>query len=110
MQEWDGAKFTGSTLCVKVTYILQDAEKYGLKDGYIIMGVRHIESSVDFKPMTNADRIRQMTDEELAENICSRCCPEKDAFYNCVKINKKTFSWEDCKRCWLDWLKQEVDE
>ena len=43
LREWDGEKYTGSALCVKVTYILQNAEKYGLKDGYIIMGFRHIE-------------------------------------------------------------------
>ena len=30
----------------------------------------------DCKPMTNADRIRQMTDEELADFFCriSQCC------------------------------------
>jgi hypothetical protein len=41
--EWDGEKYTGSAICVKVTYILQDAEKYGLKDGYVIIGIRHLE-------------------------------------------------------------------
>jgi hypothetical protein len=43
LREWDGEKYTGSALCVKVTYILQNAEKYGLKDGYVIMGIRRIE-------------------------------------------------------------------
>jgi hypothetical protein len=43
LREWDGEKYTGSAICVKVTYILQDAEKYGLKDGYVIMGIRHLE-------------------------------------------------------------------
>lgn len=45
MREWDGEKYTGSAICVKVTYILQDAEKYGLKDGYVIMGIRHLEAA-----------------------------------------------------------------
>ena len=44
MREWDGEKYTGSAICVKVTYILQNAEKYGLKDGYVIMGIRHLEA------------------------------------------------------------------
>ncbi len=45
LREWDGEKYTGSAICVKVTYILQNAEKYGLKDGYIIMGIRHLEAA-----------------------------------------------------------------
>ena len=67
------------------------------------------DSPEEQKPLTNADRIRAMTDEELADNFASRCCPHKDEFYNCEGINRKEFSWEDCKSCWLDWLKQEVD-
>ena len=43
LREWDGENYTGSAICVKVTYILQNAEKYGLKDGYVIMGIRHLE-------------------------------------------------------------------
>lgn len=62
-----------------------------------------------YEAATNADRIRAYSDEELAENFASRCCPLKDQFYNCGEINKYDFSWEDCKSCWLDWLKQEVD-
>jgi hypothetical protein len=50
-----------------------------------------------------------MTDEELADSFASRCCPVKDEFYNCGEINKKEFSWEDCKSCWRDWLKSPVE-
>jgi hypothetical protein len=49
-----------------------------------------------------------MTDEELADSFASRCCPVKDEFYNCGEINKKEFSWEDCKSCWLGWLASPV--
>lgn len=63
----------------------------------------------DFRPMTNADRIRGMTDEELATNFAGRCCPKKDEFYDCGKLNGKSFSWEDCRKCWLDWLKSPVE-
>ena len=55
------------------------------------------------KPTTNADRIRAMTDEELAEWIASYMeCGE-------CKINspKCMASVGACVRQWLDWLKQE---
>jgi hypothetical protein len=55
--------------------------------------------------LTNADRIRAMSDEELAFFISSKkgscavggvCVPRYD-------------DWE-CGDCWLDWLKQEVED
>lgn len=56
------------------------------------------------KPITNADRIRLMSDEELAEMIKNPCdiglhmpnewCKKRDCGYQCS----------------LDWLKQEVKE
>lgn len=57
------------------------------------------------KPQTNADRIRAMTDEELAEwieQLESPKCPCDDWFYRCEKWN--------CNGCWLNWLKQEAKE
>lgn len=51
---------------------------------------------------TNADRIRAMTVEELAEYICINA-PEACPTGICTG--------EDfCYKCWLDWLKQEVDD
>ena len=59
------------------------------------------------KPQTNADRIRAMTDEELAEWIgkvtaggYGMCAP---GHYDCT-------GKDSCAPCWLDYLKQEVDE
>ena len=55
------------------------------------------------KPMTNADRIRAMSDEELAEFLSDdeRACPPK--WHNCRKhIN-------ECGGCWLEWLKQPAE-
>lgn len=54
---------------------------------------------------TNADRIRAMTDEELAEwieQLESPKCPCDDWYYNCKKPH--------CNGCWLDWLKAEVSD
>lgn len=61
--------------------------------------------------MTNADMIRAMTDEELAERIDNMVlmCDEND--FPCrafcpININGSA----DCRTAWLEWLKQEVDE
>lgn len=61
-----------------------------------------------YEPVTNADRIRQMTDEELAEEImryvdCGQCRVERYG-------NMCEKSYVECKEAWLDWLKQGVDE
>ena len=50
------------------------------------------------QPQTNADRIRAMSDEELAEFISSCGCP--DHARNCA---------DSCKDCTMDWLKQPVE-
>lgn len=57
--------------------------------------------------MTNADRIRAMTDEELAEwliehvDCTENCCP---VFLVCNRSSR------GCERLLLDWLKQEATE
>lgn len=54
------------------------------------------------KPQTNADRIRSMSDEELAEFIVAGLydiCP-----HNCFEDLDRP-----CKVCSLDWLKQETE-
>ena len=48
--------------------------------------------------MTNADRIRAMTDEELAEWIANDL------------IEPGYYEPGVCKKIWLEWLKKEVDE
>lgn len=48
-------------------------------------------------PQTNADRIRNMTDDELAK-IISRGCPPGE---KCNGI---------CWLCWLKWLRSPVEE
>ena len=55
-------------------------------------------------PMTNADRIRAMSDEELAELIYRRhTCPPGKGYLDC-KIS------DTCDKCWVDWLQQPVKE
>lgn len=56
---------------------------------------------------TNADRIRAMTDEEMAEFIaystsCETCVVRKSGSDECHNTN--------CSTAWLEWLKEEVHE
>ena len=66
------------------------------------------------KPMTNADRIRAMTDEELAEFFGRQKYrrPTFDGWLPlCYYVMGPRMCHEDgCKKCWLDWLRQEVEE
>lgn len=55
------------------------------------------------KPMTNYSRLVSKTPEELARWIASR----KET---CPPINGYKCSIMTCEECWLDWLKQEVNE
>lgn len=65
-------------------------------------------------PLTNADRIRAMTDEELAEMFLAhdeqyyRHCPS-DVIAEYCQVKPGVESC-DCKDCWLDWLRQEAEE
>lgn len=62
-------------------------------------------NGVQKRIITNADRIRAMTDEEMAE-LLNRMEPKFchagfDYMIGCLED-------KDCVVCWLDWLKQEV--
>ena len=39
LEEWDG-DFTGESTIKVITYILKDCSRYGLKDGYVILGLK----------------------------------------------------------------------
>jgi hypothetical protein len=53
--------------------------------------------------MTNADRIRAMTDEELAKFEATLGCHPLASKDMCRGVNQ-------CSVCWLEWLKQEVTD
>ena len=68
---------------------------------------RHIHFIIK-KSFTNADRIRAMTDEELAWFIYTKTgCDHK-----CMHWNSESCSDPDsakvCGEVWLEWLKQEI--
>lgn len=53
------------------------------------------------KPMTNADKLRSMSDEELADwfvSLGGEVCP----FVGDCQLS--------CRQCWLDWLREEATE
>jgi len=53
---------------------------------------------------TNADRIRAMSDEKMVEIFCSRYCPTSfEPGFRCKVIG-------ECKACWEEWLKKEVQD
>jgi len=58
------------------------------------------ETEVANRKKTNADRIRAITDKELAEKIK---CPYP--WETCIHLNEDY----PCSKCKLDWLKQEAD-
>ena len=54
--------------------------------------------------MTNADRIRAMSDEELVQHIWNKFgCPGGINYITCGCMGS-------CKDCWLDWLRQQAEE
>lgn len=51
--------------------------------------------------ITNADRIRSLSDEELAKILGDKCiCPPAG---ECAKMSG------DCAACWLEWLQQPAE-
>lgn len=55
---------------------------------------------------TNADRIRAMSDEELAEWLGVYCNGQ-----TAQEVEKPCISGVgSCEECWLDWLKEEAED
>lgn len=57
---------------------------------------------------TNADRLRSMTDEELAELLSDIGCCEYE--HMCAGECKPCHNGKSCQDYWLDWLRQEARE
>ncbi len=65
-------------------------------------------------PMTNADRIRAMSDEELASiflraDFCKCCEHEKGGVCNFICAYPNIPIYEGCKQAALAWMKQPVE-
>lgn len=97
LREFDGYKYTGRTIRADVRFVLRG--EY-CKDGYCIMSVA-VKSKYPDTPMTNYERTKNMSVEEMADLI--------DSFRNCGHCRRygnncfPTFNTEQ-------WLESEVDE
>ena len=81
---WLNGKDAITEICTKCRYICGEPTKWKAM------------------PMTNADRIRAMSDEELAKQFShTSICEEK--YPKCMEDR------EDCVECLLKWLKQPAE-
>ena len=72
----------------------------------------------ELKPkQTNADRIREMSDEELVQYIGHdlRPCPPpyyENHFKGCMvdDTSEELITNKECDECWLEWMKSEVND
>jgi hypothetical protein len=71
--------------------------------------ISNLMEAVEIKPQTNADRIRNMTDEELAEFLVYTQSTIKNCMIG-VEDCKHENTDKDCKDCFLEWLQAEVKE
>ena len=55
--------------------------------------------------MTNGDKIRAMTNEELARYCAGNYCPTD----NCPKDSGLHPTGYSCTKCWLDWLQSPAE-
>ena len=40
LKEWDGEKFTGHSTMVRVSYVYKGTNKFGLSEGFCILGIK----------------------------------------------------------------------
>lgn len=58
--------------------------------------------------MSNADRIRNMTDEEMAD-ILFDSCVEHIGTDRCASIIRDFTVRDNCRKCVLEWLQSEAE-
>ncbi len=87
-------------------YIVKDGEIFEVQiDIPRMMGAEVIHVALkDFKKQTNADRLRMMSDEELADFITARHYTPHCPVPWCEE------SAENCEECWLNWLRKEAED
>lgn len=51
--------------------------------------------------MTNGDRLREMSDDELEKLLRSK-------IHACCRPNEYCYDRPTCEDCWMEWLKEEV--
>ena len=85
--------------------IVNDTPEMLKNGGYEKLMVRAEGNGIKIPRKTNGDRIRAMTNEELAEWYF------KDFFQNVPYCNKpECFNDSPCEQCLLDWLRQDAED
>ena len=72
-----------------------------------VIGMHGCSNGEQRKPKTNGDKIRAMTDEELAELLEVPDCANCYAYL--INCDRRQTSRANCVGKVLEWLKQEVD-
>ena len=83
-----------------VYYDNEKCRKYPPEEGYVgwcVLGPCSHETP------SNGDRVRAMSDEEIAKLFYANCPPKRISTDICDSMN-------DCTECWLDWLNQPAKE
>lgn len=103
---------------IKKAWVMQTVSKQKTQDSNNNCSCQHNNNSRDNEPccrcdskQTNADRIRNMSDEELASVLFDSCiesmnleeCPCSGEESDNNKIREK------CKKCILEWLQSEAE-
>lgn len=105
----DLCRMTGKASTATIQYRLKSLEQ----KGYIKIAhgenrsIRITRPIDDDLPMTNADRIRAMSDEELAQMISQAVTT---GACNDLGIPSKKPCDSNCKVCILEWLQQPVED
>ena len=66
-------------------------------------GFENEKQCKNYTPPTNADRIRDMTDEEMVEFFSGYCPPDINEEGDCEPDLVR------CYECWRDWLQNEAE-
>ena len=95
----------------RIAYLERIRCKHDIADTPVVIPAERSFSPV--KPITNADKIRQMSDDELAEFLAKQEYkkPTFDGWVPlCNRVMGARICHENgCRKCWLDWLKQNVE-
>lgn len=71
-----------------------------------VLSFCYLDGTCDCRIPSNADRIRSMTDEELATWLN---CMQSNA-YHCGEFGRTNAAYPYDNKAWLDWLKSPVAE
>lgn len=94
--------------CRREMFVRKGKISAGKEDEEVFtMAISALEKQVAKKPQTNADRIRAMSDEELADfldNVFNNIFDEYE--FPCEFCTERI----NCDVCFVEWLKKEVED